>query len=183
MLDTGAANDGVDELAIYGCDNTDPRFNGYVPGHADAQPTDDIFLLRAMKCIDTEAPYGLTTPASPCRPTATSPTETADQPAFVALLHGDDDPDGGLGRYRDRLVGDEPSSLVQRINYDAALNGRLTRLRPRRQRRLLRRRQHARSRRSTAARATTSSRSARSSASSATQRRGRACCRRTPSRC
>ena len=44
----------------------------------------------------------------------------------MALLHGDNSPDGGLGGYRSRLVGDEASSLVQRINYDAALNGRLS---------------------------------------------------------
>ncbi len=44
----------------------------------------------------------------------------------MALLHGDNSPDGGLGGYRSRVVGDETSSLVQRINYDAALNGRLS---------------------------------------------------------
>ena len=32
VLDTGAANDGVDELDIYGRDNHDPTYNGYEPG-------------------------------------------------------------------------------------------------------------------------------------------------------
>ncbi len=77
-------------------------------------------------------------------------------------------PTAALGLYRDRIAGNEPTSEVQRINYDTALNGRLsvfglggndaffvddtTRDR----------------RRSTAAPATTCSRSARSSARSAT---------------
>ena len=56
----------------------------------------------------------------------TSSIEKADRPAFVAVLTGNGDPDGGLGLYRDRVVGNEPTSLVQRINYDTALNGRLS---------------------------------------------------------
>ena len=55
-----------------------------------------------------------------------SPTETADSPAFVALLGGDTSPDAGLALYRDRTQGNEPTTAVQRVNYDAALNGRLS---------------------------------------------------------
>jgi len=127
VLDTGAADDGVDELTIYGYDNLDADHNGYVTGTLTRNKTDDIFLLRAVKCIDTIAPYGVTDTAIAVPTSCDSPTETADQPAFVALLHGDDtQPDGGLGGYRSRLVGDEASNLVQRINYDAALNGRMS---------------------------------------------------------
>ena len=38
VLDTGAENDGVDELDIYGRDNDDPTYNGYEPGTDDPQP-------------------------------------------------------------------------------------------------------------------------------------------------
>ena len=182
----GAENDGVDELAIYGVDNLDAGVQRLrQPGTLTRNPTDDIFLLRAVEVhrhrgavrrqrSRRRRPDGLRRP----------PTEPADHPAFVALLHGDDSTDGGLAGYRSRVVGDEASDVVQRINYDAALNGRLERLRPRRQRRLLRRRQHARSPRSTAARATTPSRSARSSARKRDDQasRRRRCCRRTCSR-
>src|SRR6185503_13572715 len=43
-----------------------------------------------------------------------------------ALLAGNNDLDGGLALYRDRTPGNEPTAKVQRINYDTALNGRLT---------------------------------------------------------
>ena len=81
VLDTGAPDDGVDELAILG-----------------TASSDDIFLLRRSTSIG--------------RP--------ADRPAFVALLHGD------LGLLRDAIQNNETSASVQRINYDAALNGRLS---------------------------------------------------------
>jgi Ca2+-binding RTX toxin-like protein len=127
VLDTGEENDGVDELTIYGFDNTATDFNGYVTGTLTKNKTDDIFLLRAVKCIDTQGPLGVTDPAVAVPTTCTSPAEVADHPAFVALLHGDDSAsDGGLGGYRSRAVGDEASTLVQRINYDAALNGRMS---------------------------------------------------------
>src|SRR5688500_14300830 len=116
-LDTGASDDGVDELAIYGFDST---LNGNVPGSSPAvkHPGDDVFLLRAAKCIDTESAYalGAAVPSS-----CTTPTESALRPAFVALLHGD------LQEHRLDGPGDVDSPIadVQRINYDAALNGRL----------------------------------------------------------
>ncbi len=75
-----------------------------------------------MTCIDNEAPF--TTSGVPA--SCASPTETADQPAYIALLAGSSAPDGGIGAYRDRTVGNEPSWMVQRITYDAALNGRIT---------------------------------------------------------
>ncbi|HEY3486388.1 MAG TPA: hypothetical protein VGK49_13445, partial [Ilumatobacteraceae bacterium] len=121
VLDTGREDDGVDELDIYGRDNPDPGVTGYVPGTTTRNPNDDIFLLRAVKCIDTDGSYGLD-PDDPSDGVPTdcdSPTETADHPAFVALLHGD------VNGYRTRQAGDESSDLVQRIHYDAALNGRL----------------------------------------------------------
>ena len=82
VLDTGAKDDGVDELTIQGTDESD-----------------DIFLLRGMSFI---------------------PGEASDSPAFVALLHGD--------VTQARTPSANPSVRpqdVQRINYDANLNGRL----------------------------------------------------------
>ena len=58
VLDTGAPDDGVDQLTIFGRDSTE---NG------DSYATDDIFLMRAA---------------------AELPNETADRPGYVALLHG-----------------------------------------------------------------------------------------------
>ncbi|MEQ1827017.1 MAG: hypothetical protein ABL921_13765 [Pirellula sp.] len=87
-------------MTIYGFDQTSPSFIGNVPGSSTLkQPNDDLFLMRASNNI---------------------PTEIADRPAYVALLHGN------LDSYRDLTTGNEPSSEVQRINYDAGLNGRLT---------------------------------------------------------
>ena len=111
LLDTGAPGDGVDEAVIYGRDT----LYG-VPAPAGTKyEADDIFLLRAAQSI---------------------PGETSDSPAYVALLAGR----GGapvssslscaagndLDCYRDTITGNEPSTFVQRINYDTALNGRLT---------------------------------------------------------
>ncbi len=116
VLDTGYENDGVDELDIYGRDNHDPTYNGYVPGTTERNPNDDLFLLRAVKCIDTDGDYGV---GGAIPTSCDSPTEVADQPAMVALLHGD------ATGYKSRVVGDEPSNSVQRIHYDAAVNGRV----------------------------------------------------------
>src|SRR5690606_34369062 len=63
VLDTGAEDDGVDELAIYGFDST---LNGS-DQNGDKYPVDDIFLLRAAAFL---------------------PNETASRPGYVALLHG-----------------------------------------------------------------------------------------------
>jgi hypothetical protein len=125
ILDTGDENDGVDEATIFGYDNLADGFNGYIPGTLTKAKTDDIFLLRAVKAIDTESPFNASDPDLGVPTTATG-TEVADHPAFVVLLHGDESPDGGLSGYRSRAVGDEVSKFVQRINYDAALNGRLS---------------------------------------------------------
>src|SRR6185437_6661121 len=59
MLDSGAPDDGVDELTIYGADSAQNNAGDLV---------DDIFLLRAMNFIPNES--------------------QASSPAFVALLHG-----------------------------------------------------------------------------------------------
>ncbi|MEO0465131.1 MAG: hypothetical protein AAF216_01205 [Pseudomonadota bacterium] len=96
VLDTGASDDGVDELFIYGNDSAD---NGIDPNTDEAYPADDIFLLRQSAFI---------------------PNETADRPGYVALVHGDED------TYRDVTQNNETSAEVQRIGYDSALNGRLT---------------------------------------------------------
>ena len=91
VLDTGAPDDGVDTLSIYGADST---LNGYVsPGTPYAY--DDIFLLRRVTAIAGE---------------------TATRPAFVALLHVDD--------LSDAQVTDATFD-VERVSYDADLNGRL----------------------------------------------------------
>ncbi len=107
VLDTGAPDDGADELYIYGFDSP---LNGTVPGTIPPEkyPADDIFLLRRSQCIDTDG-------ASDCA----NPSEIADRPASVNLLHG------ALEPYRDIVAGNEPTTALQRVNYDTALNGRL----------------------------------------------------------
>jgi Ca2+-binding RTX toxin-like protein len=62
------------------------------------ESSNDIFLLRR----------------------STSIGKPADRPAFVALLHGE------LGLLRDTIQSNETSASVQRINYDAAVNGRVS---------------------------------------------------------
>ncbi|MCB1998993.1 MAG: LEPR-XLL domain-containing protein, partial [Rhodoferax sp.] len=86
VLDTGAKDNGVDELKILGFDS---GANGI------GQAADDIFLLRAMTGI---------------------PSEASESPAFVALLHG---------TLEQAMAGTSPAQ-VERINYDANLNGRLS---------------------------------------------------------
>ena len=111
LLDTGAPGDGVDEAAIYGRDTLYGA-----PAPADTKyEADDIFLLRAAQSIAGE---------------------TTNRPAYVALLAGsggapsssalDCAAGNDLDCYRDTITGNEPSTFVQRINYDSALNGRLT---------------------------------------------------------
>ncbi|MBD2412394.1 hypothetical protein FACHB389_10860 [Nostoc calcicola FACHB-389] len=89
-LDTGAKDDGVDTLTVNGADSN---------ANGASDPVDDIFLLRGMNSI---------------------PGETADSPAFVALLHGT------LGQTQtpSNLASVRPQQ-IQRINYDANINGRL----------------------------------------------------------
>ena len=112
VLDTGAPDDGVDEAAIYGRDTL--YGDAGARGH---QVRGRRHLPAARRAVDRRA-----------RPT--------DRPAYVALLAGS----GGapvssalscaagndLDCYRDTITGNEPSTFVQRINYDTALNGRLT---------------------------------------------------------
>ena len=90
VLDTGAKDDGVDELVMRGFDSPLSGLNG----QGEAHETDDIFLLRS---------------------TSTIPSESSESPSFVALLHGTLD---------QAMTGSSPSE-VQRVNYDANLNGRL----------------------------------------------------------
>ncbi len=95
-LDTGAANDGVDELLIRGRDSA---LDGIDPSTGQKYAADDIFLLRTASFL---------------------PNESADRPAYVAVLHGD------VATYRDRDPDNSTSDEVQRINYDSGLNGRVT---------------------------------------------------------
>ncbi len=103
ILDTGAPNDGVDEAAVYGIDNSEATYNGA------SGLNDDLFLLRASTCIPKAGGYD-----------CTKANETTNGPAFVALLHG------SVDTYADTSQGNEPSTSVQRVNYDRALNGRLS---------------------------------------------------------
>ena len=98
VLDTGAEANGVDVLDIYGYDSPDSGYSG--PG--TAFPTDDLFLLRRVTSIPGES--------------------QAIRPAFVALLHT-------------TLATAAPSGSallatnafeVERIAYDARLNGRVS---------------------------------------------------------
>ena len=139
VLDTGAANDGVDELAIYGVDNLDPAFNGYVPGTTTRNPTDDIFLLRASKCIDNESAVRPQTPRRPDglhlaeRDGATGPRSSRCSPATRRRRRP-----RPLPRPRRRATSRRASPAHQ-LRHRAERPAE--RLRPRRQRRVLRRRQ------------------------------------------
>ena len=73
VLDTGSPADGADVLIVNGIDNT--TCSGYKPDGTTPCATDDIFLLRASKYIAST-------------PTSSTANEIADDPAFVALLHG-----------------------------------------------------------------------------------------------
>ena len=101
VLDRGAEDDGVDVLEVWGFNST---LNGYAPGGGQYAP-DDIFLLRRVNEIP-----GVVGPAP-------------NHAAFVALLHGTlgqvtaSDPNG-MGSIRPQEV--------ERVNYDSAINGRLT---------------------------------------------------------
>ncbi len=117
VLDSGPANQGVDELAVYGFDDLDPA-------HNTGLRADDIWLLRALTCIDNESPFSVTAVGGAA--VCSAPSDPADHPAYIALLAGNESTDGGIGLYRDRTQGNEPSSKVQRITYDRALNGRIT---------------------------------------------------------
>ncbi|MFN2609691.1 MAG: hypothetical protein ABR507_02275, partial [Actinomycetota bacterium] len=73
VLDTGAPNDGVDVLIVNGFDSSQSGYSD--PTAGVSYPTDDIFLLRRSNFIAST-------------PTSNAANETADDPAFVALLHG-----------------------------------------------------------------------------------------------
>ena len=82
--------------------------NGTVNG---VKPADDIFLLRRSLWIPTLTAWDA------------SGAEAADQPGFIAMLHG------SVADYRFDGSGDDnsgQSAEVQRINYDTALNGRIS---------------------------------------------------------
>jgi Ca2+-binding RTX toxin-like protein len=97
VLDTGAPDDGVDELYVYGIDSATEGYSA--PG--TSYPVDDLFLLRRVTAIAGE---------------------TADRPAFVALLHTTlaTAAPTGISTLADDAFG------VERIGYDTAVNGRVT---------------------------------------------------------
>src|SRR5262249_9313326 len=74
VLDTGLPNSGVDNLIVNGFDNPACP-TGYLADGVTNCPIDDIFLLRKTTFL-----------ASPTTPTV--PNAFADDPAFVAVLHG-----------------------------------------------------------------------------------------------
>src|SRR5262249_11733919 len=78
VLDTGAPDSGEDVLIVNGVDGPNAGNKSDCSGYqatGAACPTDDIFLLRASNFIGST-------------PTSSSASEVADDPAFVALLHG-----------------------------------------------------------------------------------------------
>ncbi|MEM9027333.1 MAG: LEPR-XLL domain-containing protein [Pseudomonadota bacterium] len=89
VLDSGAPGDGRNTLDIYGVD-----------GDA-SQPSDDIFLLRAMQAIDGEP--------------------DANTPGAVSLIYGD----LAQAQTSTGAPGDRPQETA-RINYDAGITGQLT---------------------------------------------------------
>jgi hypothetical protein len=109
VLDSGAPDDGVDNVSVYGRDTFDPAFNG--PNGS----FDDIFLLRRTTGIAGETP--------------TRPVLYADDSAFVAVL--DFDPTKSTTALAQAQASDPSadgsvrSESVQRVNYDSAINGRL----------------------------------------------------------
>ncbi|KAA5541791.1 hypothetical protein FYK55_16405 [Roseiconus nitratireducens] len=102
VLDSGAKDDGSDTLDVLGYDSSVNGLDEFA-----AEPSDDIFLLRRTSYIPGK--FG---------------NEVSESPAFVALLHGTIDQARLAG-----ADGDEPSERpqeVQRINYDASINGRMS---------------------------------------------------------
>ena len=98
LLDSGAPDDGSDTATIFGHESTE---NGTIPGTEDEKyAADDIFLLRTAAFLPNEP--------------------SADRPGYVAMMHGD------VETYLDVDETTNASTEVQRINYDTAINGRLT---------------------------------------------------------
>ncbi|HET7128184.1 MAG TPA: hypothetical protein VFJ93_03815, partial [Gaiellaceae bacterium] len=80
VLDTGKPDHGNDVLIVNGVDGPTAGNGSDCNGYSDFNntvscPTDDIFLLRGMNYIGST-------------PTSGASSEVADDPAFVALLHG-----------------------------------------------------------------------------------------------
>ena len=185
VLDTGAPNDGVDELAIYGCDNDSTRRSTATCRARLTQRDDRRHLpaARASKCIDTEAPYGTPTRPPACRPTCTSPTETRRPPGVRrAARTATTRPTAGSAATATASSATSSSARpADQLRHRAQRPP--DRLRPRRQRRLLRRRQQRRSRRSTAAPATTLFQIGQIFGTKRDAEPRARCCRTTPSRC
>ncbi|MDA8440737.1 MAG: hypothetical protein M0Z51_18020, partial [Propionibacterium sp.] len=115
VLDSGAPADGTNTLSIYGYNSP---LNGINPLTGLPYPTDDIFLLRASSYIPGES---VARPGVYCGDTATDPTCT-NHPGYVDVLHPV--PNGAMDALDiTRLSG--YAGVVERINYDNAINGRL----------------------------------------------------------
>ena len=116
-----------------------PAFNGYVAGTTTRNATDDIFLLRA---VEVHRHRDARTALNARRPVDVHVADRDGRPAGVRRAARRQQRPRRRPRPlpRPHRRATSRASKVQRINYDTALNGRLTRLRPGRQRRLLRRR-------------------------------------------
>ena len=167
MLDTGAPNDGVDEAAIYGIDNTSPTSTASDAARprsrAERRPVpaacEQVHRHRE-RCGHQRRELRRAGHAVPT--SCESPSEHADRPALRRRCCTATSPTTATTAPADTTTARTRTSSGSTTT--PRLNGRLTRLRPRRQRRLLRRRHDRDRSRSTAAPATTRSRSARSSA-------------------
>ena len=104
VLDTGALDNGVNNLSVYGSDNQNAAYNGANGAF------DDIFLLRRTTGIAQES--------------ANRPVLYADDTAFVAVVHA-----ANLGVAQASDPSADPNvrpQQVERVNYDSSLNGRLS---------------------------------------------------------
>ena len=120
VLDTGAPDDGVDELAIYGYDNLARRVQRLRAGDAGAPPRPTTSSCcappsastpRARTASAARVPTQLRLAESRPRTTRRSSRCCTAQPRRLP---------------QPRRRATRPSADVQRINYDAALNGRLS---------------------------------------------------------
>ena len=116
VLDSGDPALGEDTLDIYGFNS---GLNGVDPATQTPYPTDDVFLLRSGSFIPNES---AARPSVYCGADPVTGICT-NRPAYVALLHPTGVPAG-----EDVVQAVEQSGyagLVERVNYDNAVNGRL----------------------------------------------------------
>ena len=112
VLDSGAPARGVDTLEVHGADSL---LNGINPATGAPWTTDDIFLLRSSSSIPGESAarpsvYCGTTPTGGC----------TNRAGYVSVLH----PTLGSPDPLDVTRTSGYDGVVERINYDNAVNGR-----------------------------------------------------------